>query len=158
MKLLSMMKKKLPITSTNILQQWQRRWLENTKIKTEKKIVYFQKAKAEDNIYVNNFARVSKFHVSKGDRQLSRLIEKRLENPSVDNERCSPIKMGGHLSAIQKMKRKRSFPTAFPKSFGLLAFQELLSIFHLSVWCSGCFVDALWLNLYLCYSLAEDTS
>ena len=123
-----------------------------------KKIVYFQKAKAEGNIYVNNFARVSKFHVSKGDRQLSRLIEKRLENPSVDNERCSPIKMGGHLSAIQKMKRKRSFPTAFPKSFGLLAFQELLSIFHLSVWCSGCFVDALWLNLYLCYSLAEDTS
>lgn len=123
-----------------------------------KKIVYFQKAKAEDNIYVNNFARVSKFHVSKGDRQLSRLIEKRLENPSVDNERCSPIKMGGHLSAIQKMKRKRSFPTAFPKSFGLLAFQELLSIFHLSVWCSGFFVDALWLNLYLCYSLAEDTS
>lgn len=123
-----------------------------------KKIVYFQKAKAEDNIYVNNFARVSKFHVSKGDRQLSRLIEKRLENPSVDNERCSPIKMGGHLSAIQKMKRKRSFPTAFPKSFGLLAFQELLSIFHLSVWCSACFVDALWLNLYLCYSLAEDTS
>ena len=123
-----------------------------------KKIVYFQKAKAEDNIYVNNFARVSKFHVSKGDRQLSRLIEKRLENPSVNNERCSPIKMGGHLSAIQKMKRKRSFPTAFPKSFGLLAFQELLSIFHLSVWCSGCFVDALWLNLYLCYSLAEDTS
>ena len=123
-----------------------------------KKIVYFQKAKAEDNIYVNNFARVSKFHVSKGDRQLSRLIEKRLENPSVDNERCSPIKMGGHLSAIQKMKRKRSFPTAFPKSFGLLAFQELLSIFHLSVWWSGCFVDALWLNLYLCYSLAEDTS
>lgn len=123
-----------------------------------KKIVYFQKAKAEDNIYVNNFARISKFHVSKGDRQLSRLIEKRLENPSVDNERCSPIKMGGHLSAIQKMKRKRSFPTAFPKSFGLLAFQELLSIFHLSVWCSGCFVDALWLNLYLCYSLAEDTS
>lgn len=123
-----------------------------------KKIVYFQKAKAEDNIYVNNFARVSKFHVSKGDRQLSRLIEKRLENPSVDNERCSPIKMGGHLSAIQKMKRKRSFPTAFPKSFGLLPFQELLSIFHLSVSCSGCFVDALWLNLYLCYSLAEDTS
>ena len=123
-----------------------------------KKIVYFQKAKAEDNIYVNNFARVSKFHVSKGDRQLSRLIEKGLENPSVDNERCSPIKMGGHLLAIQKMKRKRSFPTAFPKSFGLLAFQELLSIFHLSVWCSGCFVDALWLNLYLCYSLAEDTS
>ena len=123
-----------------------------------KKIVYFQKAKAEDNIYVNNFARVSKFHVSKGDRQLSRLIEKRLENPSVDNERCSPIKMGGHLSAIQKKKRKRSFPTAFPKSFGLLAFQELLSIFHLSVSCSGCFVDALWLNLYLCYSLAEDTS
>ena len=93
--------------------------------------------KSKANIFINHYATVSKLDITKKNCNLNRLLEKRVNTPSVDNESCTSIKMSELLSAIQKMKRKGAsgpdnIPPTFLKSLGSLALQKLLSIFNAS--------------------------
>ena len=91
--------------------------------------------KSKANTFINHYARVSKLHMTKEDRDLNCLLKKRFNILFVDNESCTSIKMSELLSAIQKMKRKEvagpnDISPTFLKSLGPLALQELLSIFN----------------------------
>ena len=92
--------------------------------------------KAKPNIFMKQYARVSKLNMSKADHDLNRHFNKQLNAPSADNESCTPLQMGEFLPAIKKAKSKGAagpdniIPPSFLKSLGPLALQELLSILN----------------------------
>ena len=91
--------------------------------------------KSKANIFINHYARVSKLNMSQSNRDINRQFKKCLHTPSVDNESCAPLLMGELQSAIKRIKGKGAaapdnIPPLFLKSLGLLALQEILSIFN----------------------------
>ena len=62
--------------------------------------------KSKANIFINHYARVSKLNMSQTDCDINQQLKKHLNAPSVSNESCIPLQMGGLLSAIKKMKGK----------------------------------------------------
>ena len=62
--------------------------------------------KAKPNIFMKQYARVSKLNMSKADHDLNRHFNKQLNAPSADNESCTPLQMGEFLPAIKKRRVK----------------------------------------------------
>lgn len=56
--------------------------------------------KSEANIFINHYARFSKFHMTKEDRYLNRLLKKCLKTPSVDSESCTSINMSYIINIV----------------------------------------------------------
>ena len=99
--------------------------------------------KSKANIFINQYAMVSKVTMSQSDRDINRQFKKCLHAPSVDVESCAPLPMGELQSAIKRMKGKGAagpdnIPPSFLKSLGPLALQELLSIFNSSFSLAHC--------------------
>ena len=99
--------------------------------------------KSKANVFIDHYARVSKFNMSQCDRDTNRQFKKRIKVPSVDDESCSPLLMSELQSVIKKMKGKGTadpdnIPPSFLKPLGPLAHQELLSIFSSSFSLADC--------------------
>ena len=60
--------------------------------------------------------------MTKEDHDLNRLLKKRLNIPSINNESCTSISICELLSEIQKMKRKGAVGPDNIKSLGPFAF------------------------------------
>ena len=93
--------------------------------------------KSKANIFINHYARVSKFNMSQSDCDTNRQFKKRIKVPSADDESRAPLLMSELQSAIKKMKGKGAagpdnIPPSFLKSLSPLALQELLSMFNSS--------------------------
>ena len=50
--------------------------------------------KFKADVFIHQYARVSKLNMSSADRNLNQQFKKSLNAPSVDNEGCTPIQMG----------------------------------------------------------------
>ena len=85
--------------------------------------------KFKADVFIHQYARVSKLNMSSADRNLNQQFKKSLNAPSVDNEGCAPLQMGELLSAIKKILVLRTFYPHFLSYSFHLAVQELLSIF-----------------------------
>ena len=99
--------------------------------------------KSKANVFINQYARVSKLNMSQANHDINQQLKKRLNAPSVDDESCAPLQMGELLSAIKKMKGKGAagpdnIPPSFLISLGPLVLQELLSIFKSSFSLAHC--------------------
>ena len=62
--------------------------------------------KSKVNVFIHNYATVSKLDLSQIDRYFTRQFKKRLSGSSTDDESCVPYQMGELLSAIKMMKCK----------------------------------------------------
>ena len=62
--------------------------------------------KSKVNVFIHNYATVSKLNMSQIDRDFNRQFKKRLSGSSTDDESCVPYQMGAVLSAIKMMKCK----------------------------------------------------
>ena len=62
--------------------------------------------KSKVNVFIHNYATVSKLNMSQIDRDFNRQFKKRLSGSSTDDESCVPYQMGELLSAIKMMKCK----------------------------------------------------
>ena len=98
--------------------------------------------KSKANVFINHYARVSKLKMLLSDRDINRKFKKSIKVISADDESCAPILMSELQSTIKKMKGKGAgpdnIPPSFLKSLGLLALQELLSIFNSSLSLAHC--------------------
>ena len=57
-------------------------------------------------IFINHYARVSKFNMSHSDRDINRQFSKRINAPSIADESCAPLQMGHNYLPSKRWKVK----------------------------------------------------